>query len=57
MVGTGVLRDAKLGTEEGASDFGDKLFGGVSGIAETLPEFTGEALFRTAPMTLMPISA
>lgn len=47
MIGAGCFfRDAKLGTEESGTDFGDEFFGGISGVTEAFPELTVEAMLR-----------
>ena len=53
-----VGRDAKVGAEEGGTQFCDQLFAGIARVAETLAaEITVETCFVTSPVSLMPISA
>jgi len=50
MVGTGVLRDAEFGAEEGRTDFRDQLLGSIGGIAKALAEIAGKAMPRRSPV-------
>jgi hypothetical protein len=51
-------RQAEIGGEEGAAEFGHEFFGGVAFVAPALaPEFAVEAGGVARPMGLMPISA
>jgi hypothetical protein len=59
---SGVIRpwrvgDAKVGTEERRSEFGDELFHRIGIIAKAIGEIAIETGRMTCPMRLMPISA
>ena len=41
VVGTHILRDAKLGAQEGGADLGHQFFGGPLGLAEALARGCG----------------
>ena len=57
MVGAHILRDAKLGAQEGGADLGDQLLGGPFQLAEALREVAVQARRMGSEVCFMPISA
>jgi hypothetical protein len=52
-----VLRVLQFGAKERSADLGNKFFGGISLVAKAFAEFSVKAMFRAAPVDVMPISA
>ena len=50
VVDSDILRYAELGAQEGGADFGDKLLGGVRGIAKALAHLAVKAMLCTSPV-------
>jgi hypothetical protein len=58
MIFSRLRSDAKIGGQERAAKFGNKLLGGIAFVAPTLAsELAIEPLFVASPVGLMPISA
>lgn len=57
VIGARILRDAKLGAQEGRADLGDKLFGGIGILLEPRSEVAVTAGLVAGCVRLMPISA
>jgi hypothetical protein len=57
VVGTHILRDAKLGAQKGGADLGDEFFRRDLRLAETLGEVAVKARRVACVVRFMPISA